>query len=285
MWQRELEEIETGASGRTTDHAKKHGRFLAVCFSQDRRMNRDNTLVIFDIDGTIAHHGEVVSKDMRAFLQQIRSKVSVALIGGSPLRQMHDKVGESIVHDVDYVFAENGLVAYAHGKLLKEMRLAEVLSEEQIQSLINWALRYIADLTLPVKRGTFVDFRTGLVNFSPAGRHLTKTERAKWVEYDLKHGVRPKMVEAMRKQFPDWNLDWVIGGQMGFDVFIRGWDKTFCMQYLEHFPTIHFFGDRFEEGGNDWPLLHHPRITPHPITTETAGPGMTREIATKLFLQ
>ncbi len=214
-------------------------------------MNRDKTLVIFDIDGTIAHHGEVVSKDMRAFLQQVRSKVSVALIGGSPLRQMYDKVGESIVHDVDYVFAENGLVAYAHGKLLREMRLAEALSEEQIQALINWALRYIADLALPVKRGTFVDFRTGLVNFSPAGRHLTKTERAKWVEYDVKHG----------------------------------WDKTFCMQYLEHFETIHFFGDRFEEGGNDWPLLHHARITPHPITTETTGPEMTREIATKLFLQ
>lgn len=53
-------------------------------------------------------------------------------------------------------------------------RLADVLKEEQVQQLINWALRYIADLELPVKRGTFVDFRTGLVNFSPAGRHLTK---------------------------------------------------------------------------------------------------------------
>jgi phosphomannomutase len=259
---------------------------LVVLFAHSRsQMNRDNTVVIFDIDGTIAHHGEVVSADMRAFLQELRKKVSVALIGGSPLRQMHDKVGETIEHDVDFVFGENGLVAYGHGKLLKEMRLAEALSEEQIQALINWALRYIADLQLPVKRGTFVDFRTGLVNFSPAGRHLTKSERAKWVEYDVKHGVRTRMVEAMRKQFPAWNLDWVIGGQMGFDVFIKGWDKTFCLQYLQQFKTIHFFGDRYEEGGNDWPLLNHPRVTPHPITTETEGPKMAREVATKLFLQ
>lgn len=84
-------------------------------------MNRTNTLVIFDIDGTIAHHGTVVSPHMRAFLQRVRERVSVAVIGGSPLRQIYDKVGHSVLTDVDYVFAENGLVAYKDGKLLKEM--------------------------------------------------------------------------------------------------------------------------------------------------------------------
>lgn len=172
---------------------------------------------------------------MRDFLQEVRKVATVALIGGSPLRQMYDKVGKSILTDVDYVFAENGLVAYKDGTLLKEMRLADALSEDQIQALINWALIYIAQLELPVKRGTFVDFRTGLVNFSPAGRHLSKTERAKWVEFDVKHGVRETMVKKMREKFPDWNLDWVIGGQMGFDVFIKGWDKTFCLPYLGEF--------------------------------------------------
>ena len=189
------------------------------------------------------------------------------------------------MNDVDFVFAENGLVAYKDGKLLKEMRLAQNLEEHQIQKLINWALSYIAKLELPVKRGTFVDFRTGLINFSPAGRHLEKEERVKWVEFDEKFGVRKKMVEEMRKEFPSWNLDWVIGGQMGFDVFIKGWDKTFCLQYLDHFKTVHFFGDRIQEGGNDYPLFHHPRTVGHGITTETEGPKMTREIATKLFLQ
>lgn len=176
-----------------------------------------------------------------------------------------------------------------------------------MQALINWALRYIADLDLPVKRGTFVDFRTGLVNFSPAGRHLSKVspialraphdgshthpqeERAKWVAFDVAHGVRKTMVEKMRAQFPAWNLDWVIGGQMGFDVFIKGWDKTFCLQYLDQFQvsvvgsscrilltsasiqTVHFFGDRIEPGGNDYPLYIHPRVTAHGITTETEG--------------
>lgn len=246
-------------------------------------MSREDTVVIFDIDGTIAHHGCIVKQDMRDFLQIVRKKVTVALIGGSPLRQMFDKVGQNILNEVDFLFAENGLVAYADGKLLKEMRLADVLTEEQIQAMLNWALHYISELKLPVKRGTFVDFRTGLINISPAGRHLNKEERARWVAYDIEHGVRKQMVVAMRKEFPDWNLDWVIGGQMGFDVFINGWDKTFCLPYLEHFKTVHFFGDRIEEGGNDYPLYMHPRTIAHGITTETEGPEMTRRLATEAF--
>lgn len=84
-------------------------------------MNRSNTVVIFDIDGTLAHHGAVMSPHMRTFLQDVRKRVTVAVIGGSPLRQMFDKVGENVLKDVDYVFAENGLVAYKDGSLLKEM--------------------------------------------------------------------------------------------------------------------------------------------------------------------
>lgn len=49
--------------------------------------------------------------------------------------------------------------------------------------------------------------------------------------------------------------------------------------------NIHFFGDRIEPGGNDYPLYIHPRVVAHGITTETHGPEMTKEIATKVFLE
>ena len=34
------------------------------------------------------------------------------------------------------------------------------------------------------------------------------------------------------------------GGQISIDCFPNGWDKTFCLQYLSEFDTIHFFGDK-----------------------------------------
>ena len=45
-----------------------------------------------------------------------------------------------------------------------------------------------------------------------------------------------------------------IGGQISFDVFPKGWDKTYCLQFVEGegYDEIHFFGDKTYEGGNDF---------------------------------
>jgi phosphomannomutase len=56
------------------------------------------------------------------------------------------------------------------------------------------------------------------------------------------------MVEVLRKEFADLNLTFSIGGQISFDVFPKGWDKTYCLQFVEKdFPEIHFFGDKTHE--------------------------------------
>jgi phosphomannomutase len=48
-----------------------------------------------------------------------------------------------------------------------------------------------------------------------------------------------------------------------------GWDKTFCLQFLEprEFPTIHFFGDKTHAGGGDYELFVHPRTLGHTVTS------------------
>jgi len=42
------------------------------------------------------------------------------------------------------------------------------------------------------------------------------------------------------------------GGQISFDVFPVGWDKTYCLKHIEDegFKTIHFFGDKTYEVKN-----------------------------------
>lgn len=37
-----------------------------------------------------------------------------------------------------------------------------------------------------------------------------------------------------------------LGGQISFDVFPQGWDKTYCLKHVElaGFKAIHFFGDK-----------------------------------------
>ena len=63
------------------------------------------------------------------------------------------------------------------------------------------------------------------------------------------HNIRGKFVEVLRKEFADYNLHFSIGGQISFDVFPKGWDKTYCLNHVLHqgFKEIHFFGDKCYE--------------------------------------
>ena len=93
----------------------------------------------------------------------------------------------------------------------------------------------------------------------------------------------------------------VAGGQISFDVFPIGWDKTFCLQFVENegYKEIHFFGDKTHEvhtscmcaivllnvvlndqGGNDFEIFNDPRTIGHTVTS----PDDTKDQLTKLFL-
>ena len=50
--------------------------------------------------------------------------------------------------------------------------------------MINFSLSYMAGLELPAKRGTFVEFRTGLINLCPVGRSCSYEERLEFVKFD-----------------------------------------------------------------------------------------------------
>ena len=109
------------------------------------------------------------------------------------------------------------------------------------------------------QRGTFIEFRSGMFNISPIGRNCSREERNDYEKFDLEHNIRKNMVAAMKEEFKDLNLTYSIGGQISFDVFPTGWDKTYCLKFLDEgdFDEIHFFGDKTFEGGNDFEIFTH----------------------------
>lgn len=77
----------------------------------------------------------------------------------------------SVLEDFDYGFAENGLTAYRMGKELPSESFINWLGEEKYKKLVKFVLGYISKLDIPVMRGTFVEFRRGMINVSPIGRN------------------------------------------------------------------------------------------------------------------
>ncbi|GMP61539.1 hypothetical protein CsSME_00023967 [Camellia sinensis var. sinensis] len=238
-------------------------------------------IALFDVDGTLnTAPRKAVTPDMLNFMKELRKVVTVGIVGGSDLVKISEQLGKSVIYDYDYVFAENGLVAHKDGKLIGTQSLKTYLGEEKLKEFINFTLHYIADLDIPIKRGTFIEFRSGMLNVSPIGRNCSQEERDEFEKYDKVQNIRPKMVSVLHEKFAHLNLTFSIGGQISFDVFPQGWDKTYCLRYLDDFSEIHFFGDKTYKGGNDFEIYDSARTVGHTVTS----PEDTMKQCTTLFL-
>jgi len=239
-------------------------------------------LALFDVDGTLTEPRKVVSPETVAFIAALREKIAIGVVGGSDLVKQKEQLGDSPAM-FDWCFAENGLWAAKDGAIIGQTSFKDHLGEDKLKKLINWILRYFSDLDIPVKRGTFVEFRQGMLNVSPIGRNCSREERNEFEKFDLEHKVRETMVAKLREEFADYKLTYSIGGQISFDVFPQGWDKTFCLKYLPEadFDEIHFFGDKTFVGGNDYEIFEHPRTVGHAIAD--ADPLTTLKKLSELF--
>ena len=239
-------------------------------------------LALFDVDGTLSEPRKEASPETIEYLAKLREKIAIGVVGGSDLVKQKEQLGDS-PNMFDWCFSENGLLAIKDGVQIGETSFKDHLGEDKVKKLINWILKYFSELDLPIKRGTFIEFRNGMMNVSPIGRNCSRSERNDYEVFDKANNIRPTMVEALKAEFADYNLTYSIGGQISFDVFPTGWDKTYCLNYLPEadFDEIHFFGDKFFVGGNDYELYESPRTIGHKI--EDANPVTTLRILGELF--
>lgn len=239
------------------------------------------TLVLFDVDGTLTPARLVISDEMKQTLEALRKKVVIGFVGGSDLSKQVEQLGATVLQDFDYCFSENGLTAYKLGKELASQSFIQWIGDEKYNKLVKFILRYLSDIDIPVRRGTFIEFRNGMINVSPVGRNASTQERNEFEKFDLEHKIREKLVSALKENFSDYGLTYSIGGQISFDVFPTGWDKTYCLQHVEDegFTEIHFFGDKSYEGGNDYEIYNDSRTIGHAVKE----PADTIKILKELF--
>lgn len=240
-------------------------------------------IALFDVDGTLTQPRGEITPEMMEFMMKLKENVTVGIVGGSDLDKQKEQLGDDVVTRFPYNFSQNGLVAYKDGEIIGVQSIDKFLGEENVSRIVNWTLKYLSDLKLPVKRGTFFEFRSGMFNISPIGRNCSRAERNDYEVFDLENKVRETMVAKMKEEFKDLNLQFSIGGQISFDVFPQGWDKTYCLNFIkaEDFDEIHFFGDKTFVGGNDYEIFTSDRTIGHTVTS----PDDTKAQCTELFMK
>lgn len=227
------------------------------------------TIVLFDVDGTLATPMKQATPEMKAKLAELRKAgYTVGMVGGSDFAKQKGQLGDDILDQFDYVFSQNGLLSYHEGKEFHKQNLVHFLGNDKINAFVKYNLKLLSEMDIPVQRGTFIELRNGMFNISPIGRNCNQQERDEFEQYDHQHNIRKTMIAALQAKFPEYNLKYSIGGQISFDVFPEGWDKTYCLQFVkDSFKTIHFFGDKTFEGGNDFEIYNHPLTIGHSVKT------------------
>ena len=202
---------------------------------------------IFDVDGTLTPSRQQIDMDFAVFFTDFCAENDVYLVTGSDREKTIEQVGEEI-----YSLAQR--VYNCSGSDVWEGNVNVYTSDWAIPEEAEQWLKAECRLSdFPLRTGLHIEKRPGMVNFSVVGRNATIGERKMYVEYDTKTKERIRIAKEFQKFFPA--IQAVVGGETGIDIFPYGKDKAQIINdFNELKDTLHFFGDRMDPQGNDYPL-------------------------------
>ena len=250
-------------------------------------------LILFDVDGTLTKSRLKIENPMLETLKKLSmiEGLDIGIVGGSDLNKQKEQLGEENLKLFNWVFSENGLVAYKNSSQFHCENIAKYLGEESFTKLINICLFCLSKTDNPVKRGTFIEYRNGMINISPIGRSCSQEEREKFYQDDKIYNYRENLIKNIKTQWENYifksencktELSFSIGGQISIDVFPKGWDKTYCLQFVkDKYDKIYFFGDKTYKGGNDYEIYTHDRTESFSVK----NPEDTLNFLNQIFLK
>lgn len=116
-------------------------------------------------------------------LLELRKHYTIGYVGGSDFSKQLEQLNKHLPL-FEWWFSENGLCSYRNGEEFHRANLSEQLGQDKLNKLVNYILGYLSMIELPIKRGTFIEYRSGMLNVSPIGRNCSRKEREDFEKYD-----------------------------------------------------------------------------------------------------
>tara|TARA_Y100000114_G_C11660116_1_gene278610 strand:- start:59 stop:766 length:708 start_codon:yes stop_codon:yes gene_type:complete len=201
---------------------------------------------IFDVDGTLTPSRKPMDISFMAWFIIFECKYPVYLVTGSNREKTIDQIGLDVYNRSKRVYNCAGNDIYERDNLV--YRNPWTLPED--------ARRFLQDeldySQFRIRTGTHIEYRPGCVNFSILGRGANFEEREVYKEWDKDNHERLEIARRFNSQFPE--LHAFVGGETGVDISSKGSDKGQIIRDFSFDDELHFFGDRMDESGNDFPL-------------------------------
>jgi hypothetical protein len=224
------------------------------------------SLVVFDLDGTLAESKSSIDAEMATLLNSLLGIVKVAVISGGAWLQFERQV----------------LAHLSHGDALRNLSILPTCGTKFYQYESSWKLLYSEDFTEREKKkiigalkqatasskrevkkvwGQAIEDRGSQITFSALGQQAPLEEKTIW---DPDFAKRKAIKAVLDTLIPEFSVR--LGGATSIDVTKQGVDKAYGIRKLRDILQIAidrmiFIGDAIFPGGNDYPAKEAGALT------------------------
>lgn len=221
-------------------------------------------VIAFDLDDTLAVTKSPISDRMSEVLGRLLENYHVCVITGGTFEQIRKQVIDRLKVSSELLARFHAMPTcgtryfkYDSAKNEWEMQHANDLSDEQ-KAMITAALEETAKemgIWCNNPAGEIIEDRHSQITMSALGQQATAEDKYAWAEKFK--DVRPVYRDKVAEKLP--GLEVRIGGTTSTDITLPGIDKAYGIGKLLELngwskDEALFFGDKLQEGGNDFPV-------------------------------
>jgi len=229
-------------------------------------------IILFDVDGTLVESGDKIYDENRYnLLNKLKDKYEIGIVGGGSLEKIVKQLDYNKIQ-FDHYFTECGCMYYdSNLNNIYSKNIREHYLYDKINIIIKKALQFISTVTYNVT-GHFIDLRNGIIYISLIGMQATNTERQYFKDLDKTFNIRKNLLTTLREEAKRLNildkLSINYGGTVGIGVYPAEYDKVQVIDLLknkETYDKIIYFGDKYDEDGNDHQIINHELVSGYKI--------------------
>jgi phosphomannomutase len=216
------------------------------------------TLVVFDLDGTLAPSKGALDDEMAQLLERLLTVVKVAVISGGDFPQFEAQVLGRLPSSSNL---SNLTILPTSGTKFFEYRdgwrklYSDDLSDSDKKKIETALEAAVAESGFQPKEswGERIEDRGTQITYSALGQEAPLEAKAKW---DPDFSKRQQIKAILEKTIPDFSVR--LGGTTSIDVTRPGIDKAYGIRKLRDvlgvpIAQMLFVGDAIFPGGNDYP--------------------------------
>lgn len=230
-------------------------------------------LILFDVDNTIAHSGQKISNYIKDIIIQLyNNHYEIGIVGGGSYEKILyqlDNINKII--EIKYIFSESGSLYYHYNHetseydLIYKNNIRLHKDYDKINILIKESLSFLSQVDYNIS-GHFIDLRNGLIYISLIGMNANEEERENFMKIDKIKNYKLNLFHILTQKAIELNINNTIsisyGGSVGIAIYPKIWDKVQVLDKINNdlYEQIYYFGDKYEENGNDYQIIHDKRV-------------------------